>query len=52
MPAKCPSACDEQPLTGSRSAPIVRGTMQVRDADQTGFFGYYFSYRLPGGPMP
>jgi hypothetical protein len=21
-------------------------------AGRTGFFGYYFSYRLPGGPMP
>jgi len=26
--------------------------MQAWDAGRTGFFGYYFSYRLPGGPMP
>jgi hypothetical protein len=43
---------DGQGLTGSLSAPSVRSTMQARDAGQTGFFGYYFSYRLPGGPMP
>jgi hypothetical protein len=30
----------------------VRGTMRPWDAGQTGLFGYYFSYRLPGGPMP
>jgi hypothetical protein len=39
-------------LTGSRVAPILRVTMKARDAGRTGFFGYYFSYRLPGGPMP
>jgi len=30
----------------------VQGIMQARDAGRTGFFGYYFSYRPPGGPMP
>jgi hypothetical protein len=38
-------------LTGSQSAPILPATMQARDAARTGFFGYYFSYRLPGGPV-
>jgi hypothetical protein len=26
--------------------------MRSRVASRTGFFGYNFSYRLPGGPMP
>jgi hypothetical protein len=31
---------------------MLRPTMRVGNAAATGFFGYYFSYRLPGGPMP
>jgi hypothetical protein len=41
-----------QPLTGSPSASMLRAIMQAWDAGRTGFFGYYFSYRPPGGPMP
>jgi len=26
--------------------------MEARVAGSTGFFGYYFSPRLPAGPMP
>jgi hypothetical protein len=32
--------------------PILRPIMRLRDTGRTGYFGYYFSYRLPGGPMP
>jgi hypothetical protein len=31
---------------------MVGGTMWAWDSGRTGFFGYYFSYRRPGGPMP
>ena len=39
-------------LTARRRPSNLLGTMQARDTGRTGFFGYYFSYRLPGGPMP
>ena len=51
-PVERPACLQRQVLTGSRAAPTVRSVMQARDAGQTGFVGYYFSYRLPGGPMP
>ena len=41
-----------QRLTSRTSTPTLRPTMKVRGAGRTGFFGYYFSYRLSGGPMP
>jgi hypothetical protein len=39
-------------LTGGLGPLTVRITMRSWAAGRTGFFGYYFSYRLPGGPMP
>jgi hypothetical protein len=48
--------CSQHPakpaLTGGLGALTVRGTMRSWVAGRTGLFGYYFSYRLPGGPMP
>jgi len=31
---------------------MLTGTMEARVAGPAGFFGYYFSPRLPAGPMP
>ncbi len=39
-------------LTPCGRPSILLAIMQARDTGRTGFFGYYFSYRLPGGPMP
>jgi hypothetical protein len=31
---------------------MLAGTMEPRSAGRTVVFGYYFSHRLPAGPMP
>jgi hypothetical protein len=31
---------------------MLAATMEAYVAGSTGFFGYYFSPRLPAGPMP
>jgi ABC-type branched-subunit amino acid transport system substrate-binding protein len=50
--ASAPNTRENRLLTGGLGALTVRSTMRSWAAGRTGFFGYYFSYRLPGGPMP
>jgi hypothetical protein len=38
-------------LTAPGVPPILAGTMEAPVAGRTGFFGYYFSPRLPAGPV-
>ena len=49
---ECLPAAPGGRLTRRGPPSILHRTMQARATGRTGFFGYYFSYRLPGGPMP